>query len=445
MPLVCLGISHHAAPAEVRERHAFPPERMCEALIALRDYDTVREAAMLSTCNRLEIYAELSDTERGMAQLKEFLINFRHSDLHYDLEPFLYRLYETAATEHLMRVATGLDSMLIGEAEILGQVKEAYHQAQQARSLGKILHRLFREAINAGKAARSTTTIGNESVSIATVAITMAKQHLGSLVGKKIVLVGAGKMSRTAAMRLKLEGADGLVVINRTPERAQQLVASLGIGTAVPLTGLVDAIHDADIVISSTGAMTFVLTPERIAAAMDGRAERPLFLIDIAVPRDVDPAVTLIPNVFLTDIDQLSETVDITLEHRQQAIPFVEQIIDAHVMQFDHWYHSTAATLGVVASLARKAEMLREAEISRLFHRCPELDERQRMLVTGLSMRIISKLLHPAISSIRVSDTDHLPAALVRAQLIDQIFALSGLEAAPEAEPLAGVPDPSPG
>ena len=166
---------------------------MSEALVALRDYDTVREAAMLSTCNRLEIYAEIDDIERGALQLKEFLINFRHSDLSYDLEPYLYRLFDSAAIEHLMRVATGLDSMLIGENEILGQVKEAYTQAQHARSLGKTLHRLFRDALNAGKAARSTTTIGNESVSIATVAITMAKQHIGPLNGKNIVLVGAAR------------------------------------------------------------------------------------------------------------------------------------------------------------------------------------------------------------------------------------------------------------
>ena len=424
MPLVCLGISHREAPAEVRERHAFPPERMAEALVALRDYDAVCEAAMLSTCNRLEIYATLTDAERGVAQLKEFLMNFRHSDVPYDLEPYLYTLLETAAVEHMMRVATGLDSMLIGEAEILGQVKEAYVQAQRARAVGKILHRLFREAINAGKAARSTTTIGNESVSIATAAIVTAKQNVGSLIGKNIVIIGAGKMGGTAAKRLKREGAQGFVVVNRTDERAQELIAEIGTGRATGLDGMFEAIAQADIVISSTGALSFVIKPELVADAMARRPERPLCLIDIAIPRDVDPAVSAIANVFLTDIDRLAETIDVTLEHRQQAIPLVEQIIDAHVMQFEHWHRSTA-TVPIVASLARKAEALREAELERFFARCPELDPRQRALVTGLSLRIISKLLHPAITSMRGSSAEELAISVARARLIEEIFALA--------------------
>jgi len=424
MPLVCLGISHHQAPAEVRERHSFPPDHMSEALVALRDYDTVREAAMLSTCNRLEIYANLEDIERGVLQLKEFLVNFRHSDIAYDLEPYLYTLLETEAIEHLMRVATGLDSMLIGEAEILHQVKEAYHQAQRAQSLGKTLHRLFSEALNAGKHARTSTAIGDESVSIATVAVTMAKQRVGPLDGKNIVLVGAGKMGRTAAKRLKLEGANDLVIVNRSYERAQELVATLGIGHAAELTSLADAINDADIVITSTGATHFVITPERIAQAMTGRHERPLFLIDIAVPRDVDPADARIPGVSVTDIDKLSETVDLTLEHRQAAIPLVEQIIVAHVSQFASWYASNV-TLPVVASLARKAEAVREAELERLFARCPELDKRQRTLVTGLTLRIVSKLLHSPIASIRSAAGADPDESVARARLIDEIFALS--------------------
>lgn len=433
MPLVCLGISHREAPAEVRERHTFPAERMAEALVALHDYDAVGEAAMLSTCNRLEIYADLTNLERGVAQLKEFIVNFRHSDIPYDLEPYLYTLVDTAAIDHVMRVATGLDSMLIGDAEILGQVKDAYVQAQHAHSVGKTLHRLFQDAINAGKAARSTTAIGNESVSIATVAITEAKQHVGTLIGKNIVVIGAGKMGRTAAKRLKLEGAQGFVVVNRTDERAQELIAELGTGRAAGLDGMLDAIADADIVISSTGALTFVIKPELIAAAMARRPERPLFLIDIAIPRDVDPAISAIPNVLLTDIDRLAETIDLTLEHRQQAIPLVEQIIDAHVMQFEHWHRSNA-TVPVVASLARKAEALREAELERFFARCPDLGPRQRALVTGLSLRIVSKLLHPAIASIRASSPEEVAITVARARVIEEIFALADAAADTAAE-----------
>jgi glutamyl-tRNA reductase len=439
MSLVCLGISHHEAPAEVRERHAFPAERMAEALVALRDYDSVLEAAMLSTCNRLEIYAEVEDPDRGVAQLKEFLVNFRHSDVPFDLEPYLYTLHQNDAIVHMMRVATGLDSMLIGEAEILGQVKEAYFQAQRANAVGKTLHRLFREAINAGKAARSTTCIGNESVSIATLAITLAREHVGELAGKNILLIGAGKMARTAAKRLKLEGAHAVVILNRTLERAAEIVHEIGTGTPADLSSLDAALATADIVISSTGALHFVVTPEHVSAAMSGRPDRPLFLVDIAVPRDIDPAVTETKNVRLTDIDRLSETIDVTLEHRQQAIPLVEQIIEAHVMQFEFWYRSNA-TENTVSSLARKAEAMRDLELERLFARCPTLDKRQRMLVTGLSRRIVSKLLHPAIVSMRGTTEELLAESVARAHLIEEIFALTEAVAAEPIEDISAVP-----
>src|SRR6202012_2460252 len=183
MPIVCVGLSHHTAPVEVRESHAFPASRMGEALVALRDYEAVREAAMLQTCGRLEIYAEVDDFEAGVSQITSFLSRFRHVDIGYDIESYLYTLLGRHAVDHLFRVATGLDSMLIGEAEILGQVKDAYVQAQRAGSLGTSLHRLFRDALNAGKTARAQTRIGDQSSSIATAAVEMAKERLGTLDG----------------------------------------------------------------------------------------------------------------------------------------------------------------------------------------------------------------------------------------------------------------------
>ncbi len=423
MPLVCLGLSHHSAPAEVRERHAFPASRMGEALVALRDYGEVREAAMLSTCGRLEIYAELDNDDAGIGQLKEFLINFRHGAIAYDIEPYLYTLLGAEASEHLLRVATGLDSMLIGEAEILGQIKDAYHQAQRARSLGKTLHRLFREAINAGKAARSQTAIGDESVSVATAAIAAAKEHVGSLVGKTIVLIGAGKMGQTAAKRIKAEGAGSLLVVNRTHDRARDLVERLGTGEALELPALVHALEMADVVITSTGASHFVLTPENVGAAMLSRIDRPLCLIDIAVPRDVDPDVAHIPGVHVTDIDRLSRTIDVTLEHRRQAIPMVEEIIREHQFSFDQWYQCRAA-LPVIAMLSQKAESIRVSQAERLFGRCPGLSDRDRMLITGMSLTIVSQLLHSAISSIRCKFAGDHAEALAQARLIDELFEL---------------------
>src|SRR5581483_1746886 len=264
-------------------------------------------------------------------QLKSFLLNFRHGTIAYDLESYLYTHLGKQAVEHLFRVSTGLDSMLIGEAEILGQVKDAYIAAQSAGSLGKTLHRLFREAMSAGKTARSQTNIGEESASVATAAIELAKARLGALAGRSVVVIGAGKMGRTAAKRLRAEGANNLIVTNRSIKHAQEVIAEIGFGHAVDMPGLDDSLAAADIVVTSTGASHFVLTPENVAAAMERRPDRALFIIDIAVPRDAHPDVVEIPNVTLVDIDGLKSRVEEKLETRREAIPHVEEIIEEYL------------------------------------------------------------------------------------------------------------------
>jgi glutamyl-tRNA reductase len=435
VPLVCLGLSHHTAPVEVRERHAFPTARMGEALIALRDYEAVREALMLATCNRLEIYAELEDYEAGVTQLKQFLSNFRHGDVS-DMDSYMYTLLGSQAIDHLFRVATGLDSMLIGEAEILGQVKDAFIQAQRARSLGKTLHTLFREALNAGKAARSQTPIGAESVSVATAAVDFAKKHVGTISGKSVVVIGAGKMGALAAKRLKLEGAADIAVLNRSHERALNLVEDIGMGRALELPGIVEAMQHADIVVTSTGASHFLVTPGNVAEAMLARPQRPLIIVDIAVPRDVDPDVARIPNVDVVDIDQLKHVVEDHLDHRRESIPLVEEIISEHAERFQQWYQARVA-VPVISSLTQKAEAIREAEVERLFARCPDLTERERMLITGMSLTIISKLLHNAVTRIRDKAVENRAEAITHALVLDELFDLrSVLEEA--VAPLAG-------
>ncbi len=434
MPLVCLGLSHHTAPVEVREHHAFPASRMEAALVALRDYEAVREAVMLQTCGRLEIYAELADYEAGVAQLKSFLLNFRHGMVAYDLESYLYTLLGQQAVEHLFRVSTGLDSMLIGEAEILGQVKDAYIAAQEAKSLGKTLHRLFREAMSAGKSARTQTTISDESASIATAAIDLAKKHFGTLADRNVVVVGAGKMGRLAARRLRGEGTQNLVVTNRTVKTAQDLVSDLGFGHAVELPGLIDALVSADIVVTSTGASQFVLTPDVVQAAMARRPDHPLFIVDIAVPRDVHPDVASIANVSLVDIDGLKSHVEDKLTVRREAIPQVEEIVDEYLQRFQQWYQSRVA-VPVIASLTKKAEAIRIAELERLFARCPDMSEREKMLVTGMSMTIISKLLHTVVTKIRDKAVTNHSEALAHVRLLDELFELNIAEELAKVRP----------
>lgn len=428
MPLTCIGLSHHTAPVEVRERHAFPPARMAEALVALRDYEAVREAAMLQTCGRLEIYAELGDYESGTTQIKSFLSNFRHGATGYDIESYLYTHLGHEAVEHLFRVCTGLDSMLIGEAEILGQVKDAYVAATRAKSLGRTLHHLFREALAAGKSARAQTRIGGESVSMATAALEAARAHLGTLEQTSILVVGAGKMGRTAVKRLRQEGARRVIVANRTMSRSRDLIAEAGFGEAVELPELVDAVAAADVVVASTGASHFVLDEERVRTAMGRRPHRPLFIVDIAVPRDVDPSVANVPSVSLVDIDGLKSVVNERLELRREAIPQVEEIIAEYVQRFESWYRSRVA-VPVIARLTQKAERIRAAELERLLARCPELDDRERMLITGMSLTIVSKLLHSAILKIREKATSDRAEALSNARVLEDLFELDLIDA----------------
>jgi glutamyl-tRNA reductase len=417
-----MGLSHNTAPVDVRESHAFPAHKMGEALIALRDYGAVKEALMLQTCGRLEIYAELEDYEEGVGQIRQFLGNFRHGGVE-DMDSYMYTLLGSQAIDHLFRVSTGLDSMLIGEAEILAQVKDAFVQGQRAQSLGKTLHALFREAINAGKSARTQTDIGGQSVSIATAAVNFAIAHVGDLRGTSVVVVGAGKMGSLVARRLKAEGCREIRVLNRAD-----------------MHDIVPAVANADIVVTSTGAQTFVLTMENVAAAMRGRSNRPLFIVDIAVPRDCDPDVASIEGVSVVDVDGLRGVVDVTLERRREAIPMVEEIIAEHTERFHNWYQSRVA-VPVISSLVQRAESLRERELERLFARCPDLTDRERMLITGMSLTIISKLLHSAITKIRDKAIVNRAEALTDARMLNDLFDLrahvleeSGLRMLPEAE-----------
>ncbi len=429
MPLVCLGLSHHTAPVDVRERHAFPAHTMGEALIALRDYEAVRESLMLQTCGRLEIYAELEDYESGVGQLRTFL---RHGDV-ADMDSYMYTLLGTQAIDHLFRVSTGLDSMLIGEAEILAQVKDAYVQAQRARSLGKTMHHLLRQALEAGKAARSQTAISGDSTSIATAAVAFAKQHVGELRGKSVLVVGAGKMGALAARRLRDEGASEIVVLNRSHKRARDLSEGLGrTARVVEMPGLIDALKAADVVVTSTGASHFIITPGNVAEAMLARPNRPLFIVDIAVPRDVDPEVTRIDGVGLVDVDGLKGVVDDIIDKRREAIPLVEEIIAEYVERFQQWYQSQVA-IPVIASLTKKAEAIRESEVERLFARCQKLTERERSLITGMSLTIVSKLLHSAITRIRDKASENRAEALTHARILDELFELRASFAENEA------------
>ena len=287
---------------------------------------------------------------------------------------------------------------------------------------------------------RAQTRIGDESTSIATAAIDAAKLRLGSLQATSVVVIGAGKMGRNAVKRLRQEGVANLTIVNRTKARAEELTAELGFGRAVEMPELAQALATADIAITSTGASEFILTTQIVGAAMSHRPHQPLFVVDIAVPRDADPEILAIDNVGLVDVDGLRSIVDEKLEVRREAIPDVEEIIAEYVVRFSNWYRSRAA-VPVVASLTQKAEAIRAAEVEKLLARCPELTERERLLVVGMSMTVVSKLLHSVVTKIRDKAVTNSNEALSDARVLDELFELNMADALASLIPHGQLPE----
>jgi len=393
MPLVVLGLSHKTAPPHVRNRHAFPSDRVVEALGALRDYPGIDEAAILSTCNRLEFYADVADYEHGVAQIKEFLTTYRRMGIE-DFDSYLYTMLGAEAVEQLLRVASGLDSMLIGEAEILGQVKEALSCAERADAAGPHLNRLFRLALETGKRARTETGIGRDVVSLGSAAVELASRHC-RLRGARALVIGAGKMGSIVARHLAARGAREIVIANRTAQRGRALAQAVG-GRAIELADVAGSLDGVDLVVSATGRGSYVIS----AGSFDARPRRRLLIIDIAVPRDVEPEVARIPGITLYELADLKDVIERTLEERRAEMPAVEAIVAQSLGDYMRWYASRAV-VPLINRLREKAESIRAAEIGRLFSRLPELDASERATIEATSVSIINRLLHEPLTRLR--------------------------------------------
>lgn len=336
MEIVVVGTNHTAAPVELRERLAFAREQVPVALAALRSEHGLTEAAILSTCNRVEIYAQSASSERALQALSGFLS--RHGGFESELlTPHLYRLTEPDSVRHLFRVAGGLDSMVLGEAEILHQVKQAYELAHAAGATGKALNVLFQKALNAGKAVREQTALGRGCLSVGSVSIALAQKIFGSLRSHTVLLVGAGKIGEATLKRLAERGVLKLRVLNRSPERAQTLAAHYG-AEAGGLDGLAQALEEADIVLTSTASLQTILNRAQVAAVMPKRRHRPLCLIDLGVPRNIDPEAGGLENVYLFNIDDLQGLVDGTHEQRRRAAADGARILEDKAHRFLAWW-----------------------------------------------------------------------------------------------------------
>ncbi len=385
-----LGLNHKTTPVEVRSRVAWTAEQIPASLSALHALPGVQEVAIISTCNRTEIYAVLTDPREGRERLLAFWSRDRGvspGDLAGS-----YFLTGQEAAAHLMRVASGLDSMILGETQILGQVKDAYEVARAQATVGKVLHGLFLQAVACAKRVHTETGVSQNAVSVSYAAVELARKIFGHLGDRCVLLVGAGKMAGLTARHLVDVGIREILVCNRTPERAAELARTFG-GRAVPLDDLPGQLAAADVVITSTGAPGVVVTREMVQQAMRARRYRPLFIVDIAVPRDVDPAAAELENVFLYNIDDLQAVVRSNLEERAREAQKAERIIAEEVARFQLWLRTLDA-VPLIRSLRERAEAIRAAELRRLFNRLPALSERERELISATTSLIVNKILN---------------------------------------------------
>jgi glutamyl-tRNA reductase len=413
-------MSHRSAPVEVRERVAFPPCAGRSFLRRLKDEGAVSEAVLLSTCNRTEIYAVVEDEDaRGL--VLDLLAEDRGVE-RTSLEQDTYWLTDAEAVRHLYRVASSLDSMVVGEGQILGQVREAYRAATEEHCAGQILNRLFHTSLRVGKKVRSETGIGDSSLSVPRVAVKLAEEVFGDLAGRQVLVLGAGDMSELVVKHLKDRGVAELLIANRTPQRATLLAERMG-GRAVAFDALADELPEVDVVVSSTGSGEWVVQSETVAGALALRSE-PLFFIDIAVPRDIDPVVQTLERVYLYDIDDLQAVVERNAEGRQDAAEEGEAMISPAVLEFTGWL-STLHVVPLIQELRDGAEQIRRHELARALSRM-ELSSEEAASVERMSHSLVNKLLHGPIQEIKARAEAGSP--LESSEVRRRLMALDGLD-----------------
>ena len=411
MRLALAGVSHHRTPLAVRERVAVDLGAAAELARELADSGgPAHEAVVLSTCNRTELYVA---GDAGIAEHADRALLELAGSGAPALAPAAYRLADESAALHLFRVAAGLDSMVPGEGEILGQVRDAF----EAGSPGPLLGRTFRMALRAGRRARVETAIAESPASIPAAAAALAEQVFEGLAGRVVVLVGAGRTSELTARNLRSRGASIAVVANRTLEHAERLAEPLGARPS-SLEGVVDALAEADIVVSSTSASGFVLGGEELASVLRARRGRPVLIVDLAVPRDVDPSLGSIDGCFLYDVDALESVVAATLEGRRSEAVHAERIVSEEAERFRAW-RASLAVVPAIASLRAHAEEIRAAELARLEGRLPESD---RDVVETLTTQIVNKLLH--LPTVRLKEAAVTADGLLYADVVRHLFGL---------------------
>ncbi|HEY5682631.1 MAG TPA: glutamyl-tRNA reductase [Sulfuricaulis sp.] len=410
MHLLAFGINHHTAPVEIREKAAFSSDQLISALHDVTADGGASEATIVSTCNRTELYCGM-DTKRADHLIDWFCHYHRLKPT--DIQPYLYRHPDQAAVKHAFRVAAGLDSMILGEPQILGQMKEAFATAHKAGATGKILNRLFQQTFSVAKQVRTDTAIGASAVSVASAAVRLARQIFTKLSEQTVLLIGAGDMIELCARHLKEQGIGHMIVANRTLERAQQ-VAALFDAEAISLAEMPTRLADADIVISSTASQLPILGKGAVESALKARKHRPMFMLDIAVPRDIESEVAELDDVYLYTIDDLKEVVQENMESREAAAREAEKIIDTKVVDFMQWVSSLDA-VPAIRALRESANALREAEVERARRRLAHGEDPARV-IEHLARALTNKFTHTPTDVLRRADHEGNKALLEAAR-----------------------------
>lgn len=432
MSLTVVGVSHRTAPVDVRERLAFSPSEIEPALESLRIRTGVEETVVVSTCNRTEIYLYPVRSGKAISEVHHFL-QAKGGPLPGPITDFLYRHTGEEAARHLFRVVAGLDSLVTGEAEIQGQVRDAYHQALEPGTgeafSGTVLNRVFQMALSVGGRVRSETTIAEGAASVASVAVELAQKIFGQLAGKRVLVLGAGEASELVVEALSRQGVEGVVVANRTYDRAANLATRL-YGRAVELSEIQRVLAETDIVVSSTGAPHALITRKTLEEAFPSGISRPLLFVDIAVPRDIAPEVGNESRVFLYNVDDLRHIVDQNIDRRRGALDDAASIVDEEVESFRSWF-AGLRVVPAIRALREQGEAVRTSELERLLSRLDAISPEEREEILGFSRRLTNKLLHHPTVRIRKS------AAAGRGEDVLEAFDLLfgfGPELAPSAD-----------
>jgi glutamyl-tRNA reductase len=403
MDIIVIGLNHKTASIEVRERLAFQEGQMAKALCQAKAVPSLKEGMILSTCNRVEIYGAARETEKAVIDLKNFLSQFHGLSLN-EFEKNLYLFIGAEAVKHIFRVASSLDSMVVGEPQILGQIKSSYNMAAESKASGLILHRLMHRAFHVAKRVRTETKIGNSGVSVSYVAVELAKKIFGSLEEKTVLLIGTGEMCELAARHLVSGGVEKVLVTNRTFERAVIMAQEFN-GEPIPFEEIGQGLKRADIVISSTGSPQYLLRHDQIAKIMRERKQKPIFFIDIAVPRDIDPSVNDVENVYLYDLDDLQEVVNANIQGREKEAQKAEAIVQAEVTKFVNWFRSLDVTPTITA-LKNKFEEIRRKELEKTLSLHPNLTDKEKESLEALTSAIINKILHGPLTLLKRTDEE---------------------------------------